>query len=64
MTQHNAALVEQTNAVIEQTEAQACELDRIVDIFEIEPTSRGEFAVSDSSQNGPGTQTPGWREAG
>ncbi|HVY52214.1 MAG TPA: methyl-accepting chemotaxis protein [Devosia sp.] len=35
MTQHNAALVEQTNAAIEQTEAQAVELDRIVDIFTI-----------------------------
>jgi methyl-accepting chemotaxis protein len=36
MTQHNAALVEQTNAAIEQTEAQASELDRVVDIFTIE----------------------------
>jgi len=35
MTQHNAALVEQTNAAIEQTEAQANELDRIVDIFTV-----------------------------
>ena len=33
MTQHNAALVEQTNAAIEQTEAQASELDRVVDVF-------------------------------
>jgi methyl-accepting chemotaxis protein len=33
MTQHNAALVEETNAAIEQTEAQAVELDRIVDVF-------------------------------
>jgi methyl-accepting chemotaxis protein len=33
MTQHNAALVEETNAAIEQTEAQATELDRIVEIF-------------------------------
>jgi methyl-accepting chemotaxis protein len=33
MTQHNAALVEETNAAIEQTEAQASELDRVVDIF-------------------------------
>jgi methyl-accepting chemotaxis protein len=33
MTQHNAALVEETNAAIEQTEAQAGELDRIVEIF-------------------------------
>ncbi|WP_338721202.1 methyl-accepting chemotaxis protein [Devosia sp. XK-2] len=36
MTQHNAALVEQTNAAIEQTEAQASELDRIVAVFRIE----------------------------
>ena len=33
MTQHNAALVEETNAAIEQTEAQASELDKIVDVF-------------------------------
>jgi methyl-accepting chemotaxis protein len=33
MTQHNAALVEQTNAAIEQTENQAGELDRLVDQF-------------------------------
>ena len=36
MTQHNAALVEQTNAAIEQTEAQAADLDGIVDIFEVD----------------------------
>jgi methyl-accepting chemotaxis protein len=39
MTQHNAALVEQTNAAIEQTEAQASELDRVVDIFTIGDTA-------------------------
>jgi methyl-accepting chemotaxis protein len=33
MTQHNAALVEETNASIEQTEGQASELDRIADTF-------------------------------
>ncbi len=33
MTQHNAALVEETNAAIEQTEAQASELDQIVEVF-------------------------------
>jgi methyl-accepting chemotaxis protein len=33
MTQHNAALVEQTNAAIEQTETQANKLDQIVDVF-------------------------------
>jgi len=36
MTQHNAALVEETNAAIEQTESQADELDRIADSFTIE----------------------------
>jgi methyl-accepting chemotaxis protein len=36
MTQHNAALVEETNAAIEQTEAQAVDLDRIVEVFRIE----------------------------
>ncbi|MGV8955697.1 MAG: methyl-accepting chemotaxis protein, partial [Cypionkella sp.] len=35
MTQHNAALVEQTNAAIEQTEAQANELDHVVDVFKL-----------------------------
>jgi len=35
MTQHNAALVEETNAAIEQTEAQASELDKVVAIFTI-----------------------------
>jgi methyl-accepting chemotaxis protein len=47
MTQHNAALVEQTNAAIEQTEAQASELDGIVDVFKLEaydaaPTRAGQ----------------------
>ncbi|WP_404401737.1 methyl-accepting chemotaxis protein [Pelagibacterium halotolerans] len=36
MTQHNAALVEETNSAIAQTEAQANELDRIVDVFKTE----------------------------
>ena len=35
MTQHNAALVEETNAAIEQTEGRAGELDRLVDVFHI-----------------------------
>lgn len=35
MTQHNAALVEQTNAAIEQTESQARQLDQIVDKFRL-----------------------------
>lgn len=40
MTQHNAALVEQINASIEQTETQAGELDRIVDVFRISDDAR------------------------
>ena len=33
MTQHNAALVEEINASIEQTEAQASNLDQVVAVF-------------------------------
>jgi methyl-accepting chemotaxis protein len=36
MTQHNAALVEETNAAIEQTESQAVELDKIVSVFVVD----------------------------
>lgn len=36
VTQHNAALVRETHAAIEQTEAQTQALDRIVDIFQLE----------------------------
>ncbi len=39
MTQHNAALVEEINAAIEQTESQASELDRIVDVFTVVETA-------------------------
>ncbi len=35
MTQHNAALVEQMNGAIEQTEQQATELDLVVDLFTV-----------------------------
>ncbi|WP_374622024.1 methyl-accepting chemotaxis protein [Devosia sp.] len=40
MTQHNAALVEQTNAAIEQTESQARDLDEIIDQFTLTPAAR------------------------
>ena len=47
MTQHNAALVEETNASIEQTEAQAVELDRIVEVFTLtSPNGRDDHAVA------------------
>ena len=36
MTQHNAALVEEMNAAIEQTEAQATQLDQIVEVFRVD----------------------------
>ena len=45
MTQHNAALVEETNAAIEQTESQANELDKIVDVFRVEGAAGREPAV-------------------
>ncbi|UJW87785.1 HAMP domain-containing protein [Devosia sp. SL43] len=45
MTQHNAALVEQTNAAIEQTEGQASELDRIVAVFQIGNVQSGRRAA-------------------
>ncbi len=41
MTQHNAALVEQTNAAIEQTETQASELDHIVAVFTLAGSGGG-----------------------
>ncbi len=40
MTQHNAALVEETNAAIEQTEAQARELDDIASAFLLQEAAR------------------------
>ncbi len=40
MTQHNAALVEQTNAAIEQTEAQANQLDQVVGVFTVAAPAR------------------------
>jgi methyl-accepting chemotaxis protein len=45
MTQHNAALVEETNAAIEQTEGQATELDRIVAVFQFGDAQTGRRAA-------------------
>ena len=54
ITQHNAALVEEINAAIEQTEAQASELDRIVDVFTIAdsgaPALRGRPAAAEATK--------------
>ncbi len=49
MTQHNAALVEETNAAIEQTEAQAGQLDTIVASFTISGRSGASAARSHTS---------------
>jgi len=54
MTQHNAALVEETNAAIEQTEGQANELDRIVAVFVVDGTSRSFRAAEE--RPGPAPQ--------
>jgi methyl-accepting chemotaxis protein len=43
-TQQNAALVEETNAAILQTEAQASELDEVVAVFTVAETARSEAA--------------------
>ncbi|WP_244557576.1 methyl-accepting chemotaxis protein [Devosia lucknowensis] len=51
MTQHNAALVEEMNASIEQTEAQATQLDRIVDIFALEKRAQSSSAVHKPAAN-------------
>ncbi|WP_375452399.1 methyl-accepting chemotaxis protein [uncultured Devosia sp.] len=53
MTQHNAALVEQINAAIEQTEAQASELDRIVDIFALEDAQRAVAPMAEAVRLAP-----------
>jgi methyl-accepting chemotaxis protein len=45
MTQHNAALVEETNAAIEQTEAQAAELDRVIGTFTLDASVAADKAV-------------------
>jgi len=55
MTQHNAALVEETNAAIEQTEAQATELDKVVEVFRAdgEATGRTEKVVAAPARRAP-----------
>lgn len=49
MTQHNAALVEETNAAIEQTEGQANELDRIVSIFTVREQREASYRVGSAA---------------
>lgn len=63
MTQHNAALVEQTNAAIEQTETQATELDRIVDVFKLSDDDRASAPQPASPANRRATAKPGAEKA-
>ncbi|MET0436475.1 MAG: methyl-accepting chemotaxis protein [Devosia sp.] len=56
MTQHNAALVEQTNAAIEQTESRASELDRIVEVFKIDSGNPAKATVSAHSPTANGAR--------
>jgi methyl-accepting chemotaxis protein len=56
MTQHNAALVEEMNAAIEQTEAQATELDRIVDVFHVGDTSSPVTPPARAEAEAPGAR--------
>ena len=64
MTQHNAALVEETNAAIEQTEAQATQLDRIVDIFAIDDAERGPAETVHAQQDALRAAAPRLRSHG
>ena len=59
MTQHNAALVEETNAAIEQTEAQASELDQVISVF----TLAGAEAASAQKPSGARGLIDGLRSA-
>jgi methyl-accepting chemotaxis protein len=54
MTQHNAALVEETNAAIEQTETQAVALDTLISVFrnETAQSSAGGASISSLRQYG------------
>ncbi|WP_395812482.1 methyl-accepting chemotaxis protein [Devosia sp.] len=53
MTQHNAALVEEMNAAIEQTESQAAQLDGIVDTFTVSDGRRPAAATAMTVRRAP-----------
>jgi methyl-accepting chemotaxis protein len=60
MTQHNAALVEEINASIEQTESQAGDIDRIVDIFTLAEGAR----APSTKASAPAVPEPAIRPSG
>ncbi|MCF4100029.1 methyl-accepting chemotaxis protein, partial [Maritalea sp. P4.10X] len=61
-TQHNAALVEETNAAIEQTENQATELDKIVDVFVTDGEARVVAANQGGSARAPSAKPSGIKQ--
>lgn len=54
MTQHNAALVEQTNAAIEQTEGQASRVDNLIEVFVVDGTTHPIVKAKPSVTTKPG----------
>ncbi len=62
MTQHNAALVEETNAAIEQTESQASELDRIVEVFTLAETGWASETSKPKAASAPAKGIKGLQE--
>ncbi|MCP1200621.1 methyl-accepting chemotaxis protein [Notoacmeibacter sp. MSK16QG-6] len=57
ITQHNAALVEETNATIEQTRARAFDLDNIVAIFKIDMMASTAIDPEESAMAGEGVMS-------
>jgi methyl-accepting chemotaxis protein len=64
MTQHNAALVEEINAAIEQNEAQANALDQVVDIFTIDGQVRAPVESVHAQQKALRAAAPKLRSQG
>jgi methyl-accepting chemotaxis protein len=69
MTQHNAALVEETNAALEQTERQARELDEMVAVFNLgdgRPATRPALGTAKAAKhylsNGNAAVSADWAE--
>jgi methyl-accepting chemotaxis protein len=68
MAQHNAALVEEINAAMEQTESQASELDQLVDMFTLDGHDQGSAPARHAEAAWPGGSyqrgaAPQWRLA-
>ena len=62
ITQHNAALVEQNNAAIEQAEAQSAELDKIVEAFQLDPNAAGPAVRAPAASAEPKSIVQGMRD--